>query len=554
MHEFLARSKEYAAKIPSHYRYTVLALPTRSLNALIHRIPDTDHFLFIFDDHFPTFLHSISKIAEYAAEGQSLLLQRTDAKDTENPRQPNGDRVQAGTAALARPAALLLDLFFTFLRTSGKIGSELHPFGGDITSDILASAVRDHMYRFVCGHEIGHLVNGDLEVNSDDAFLDVGGVELSVSMLGWEKEHAADLFAVARLIESINMEREEEVKGNTSFLWSLYNFFEAFSLYERFANYIYRGKYAENVPASATHPPAAARLERVGKFIDGHLGTDDWSRYARFGLPPSVELAIAAGGLRSAWLLNEATILPERPDLKVLRSVWLDIKRLNERNADGYVVPERPSFGDKLFENATSRDVVSDRDRRLGALKAELEQREAEVLALTETSKPSERAAALRALGNARFRLGFVQEGVSMLEAGLQAHRDALKLVNREEEPTTWARTQFNIGVALQELGRRSEGVDRFLEAEAAYRLALDVRTPSTDLVGYARTQTNLGITLLMHGEREHSLERLREAVAAMDYAINALTRAKLFEEAGDLNRRRKEAVALIATPQAIDP
>jgi hypothetical protein len=279
MHEFLAISKAYAAKIPSHYRYTVLVLPTRSLNALIHRVPDTDHFLFIFDDHFSTFLHSLSKIAEYADEGQSLLLEQTDEKDTENPREPSGDRVQAGTAALARPAALLLDLFFTFLRTNGKIGSELYPFGGDFVSDILASAVREHMYRFVCGHEIGHLVNGDLEVNGDAAFLDVGGVELSVSMPGWEKEHAADLFAVARLIENINIEREEEVRGNTSVLWSLYNLLEAFSLFERFANYVYKEKYAENVPASATHPPAASRLERVGKFIDAHFRTDDWARH-----------------------------------------------------------------------------------------------------------------------------------------------------------------------------------------------------------------------------------------------------------------------------------
>lgn len=325
-----------AQKIPDKYTNTIILLPTRSLNAVIHRIPDTDHFLFILDDQMPIFLNTIGKISSYAYSAQVLFRSTGNIKSKKKIKEIEGKALDK----FAWSAALMLTMFFSFVRLNGKIGFEMPPFSGPLHLDMIGSLMRDHMYRFVFAHEVGHAVNGDLNDSCDQTLIDIGSKKIPIFSPSWEREYKADEFAIMTLLKQVDTSDRDKLMGQGSMLLSVWSLLIAFSLLEGFQNYLQTGKFDERTPASPTHPPARTRLDRIERIVDGYLEEQGWRRSSAFiglldDVPFSQQFAFQANAIRSAWEFNVEKLPPE-PDPVRLEKIWRDITALVKKHAEPY--------------------------------------------------------------------------------------------------------------------------------------------------------------------------------------------------------------------------
>ncbi|MFO1289189.1 MAG: tetratricopeptide repeat protein [Nitrosomonas sp.] len=122
----------------------------------------------------------------------------------------------------------------------------------------------------------------------------------------------------------------------------------------------------------------------------------------------------------------------------------------------------------------------------------------------------------------------------TLFKQAVQACREALTVQTREALPQDWAMTQNNLGNVLRDQGIRTQGEARaqlLQQAVQAYREALTVRTREALPQQWAMTQNNLGNVLSDQGIRtqgEAGTGLLKQAVQAYREALTVRTREAL--------------------------
>jgi uncharacterized caspase-like protein len=86
------------------------------------------------------------------------------------------------------------------------------------------------------------------------------------------------------------------------------------------------------------------------------------------------------------------------------------------------------------------------------------------------------------------------------IQAAIEAHATALKLVSKAGSPVEWATNKYGMGIALSYLARIGKGVETLDEAVAAFDEALEVRTREAYPDEWAATQLAIGNAAMTYG------------------------------------------------------
>ncbi len=111
-------------------------------------------------------------------------------------------------------------------------------------------------------------------------------------------------------------------------------------------------------------------------------------------------------------------------------------------------------------------------------------------------------------------------------EKAIAAYQQTLKVINRTVMPLDWAATMNNLAIVYSERikGERAENLE---QAIAAYKQALEVRTRTAMPVDWARIMINLAnaYSVRIRGERAENLE---QAIAAYKQVLEVTTRTDM--------------------------
>jgi len=139
-------------------------------------------------------------------------------------------------------------------------------------------------------------------------------------------------------------------------------------------------------------------------------------------------------------------------------------------------------------------------------------------------TEPARLAALRLAHGVVLHTLGEIEKDASWLLRAVHAFSETLKVITRQDQPVTWARTQNRLGGTLRILGSIERDRERLAQAVAARNAALTVFTRESMPLDWARTQNNLGNTLQALGDLENNSQRLTQAVSAHSAALTVFT------------------------------
>jgi hypothetical protein len=92
--------------------------------------------------------------------------------------------------------------------------------------------------------------------------------------------------------------------------------------------------------------------------------------------------------------------------------------------------------------------------------------------------------------------------------------------------PFQWATTQNDLGIALSVLGERENDTAKLEEAVAAHREALKVQNRESEPLAWAGITGNLGVASMDIAHLKHDVTMAREAVVQIETARNALRAA----------------------------
>ncbi|MBX3576606.1 MAG: caspase family protein [Rhizobiaceae bacterium] len=150
--------------------------------------------------------------------------------------------------------------------------------------------------------------------------------------------------------------------------------------------------------------------------------------------------------------------------------------------------------------------------------------REAAALVSRATS-PGEWAVSQTNLGFALQLLAIKDLDPAMLEQAAEAFRAALSGSRRDDDAINWASAQGNLAGALRELAVRNNDAGLMQEALAASRFAAEVLTPQSNARDWAMAKSNLGNALVAASRRFGDFDSLNaEALGAYRAALTELT------------------------------
>jgi hypothetical protein len=153
---------------------------------------------------------------------------------------------------------------------------------------------------------------------------------------------------------------------------------------------------------------------------------------------------------------------------------------------------------------------------------------------VSEEKYPDEVAELLDLIGIAKKELGIRREGkegVTLLAESVVAHRQALEIANRINEPELLATIEANLAGSLYEQAIRVEGQDEkqlLNESEMAFRHALEIKKGSDKSTHRAKTLSNLGWILTTQAIRrggEAGQRLFSEALDLYRLALDAQAR-----------------------------
>ncbi len=111
----------------------------------------------------------------------------------------------------------------------------------------------------------------------------------------------------------------------------------------------------------------------------------------------------------------------------------------------------------------------------------------------------------------------------SVIERAIDAHRQALVLVSKSDNPEDWATSKHGAGIALSYLARVSQGVDALDDAVASLEESLQVRTKEKYPDQWASTRLAIGNAAMAYGHvygdaawLQRSAEAYADAAAMM--------------------------------------
>jgi hypothetical protein len=230
-------------------RLFVATIPSGQVNARIMKIPRSKFFCIAFDEQIFNFLLLVSKAYALAVplvkEGVDLRPNEIDARLDQNPE------------AIAR----FDDLMLNYLGM-GLVGGAAAFTMSDIRRTDVAEEVLVASELFLVGHEIGHVLAGDLDEEANFTHLAMPSMDSTLCVeTDYTTEMRADLYGVMLSSFALQMRQKNSIQ---SLIGALF-YFTVMRYVERGLSVLTTGKDKANEPTEPGlgHPPAELRLGHI---------------------------------------------------------------------------------------------------------------------------------------------------------------------------------------------------------------------------------------------------------------------------------------------------